>query len=67
MSAFVIVRGLRITRIRGKVGFVVFAPILIVPEVCWLAGDWLQADKLPTVPPHRCTWSHTNTHIHSQI
>lgn len=65
MTAVVRGRGLWITRMCGKVGFVVFAPVLIVPEVCWLAGDWLQADKLPAVPPHRLTWTHKHTQTHT--
>lgn len=44
-----------VTRKCRKVCFMVFASILVIPEVCWLAGDRLQADELPTLPPHSLT------------
>ena len=48
-----------LTRVRRKVGFVVLAPVLVIPEVCWLTGDRLQADKLPALSPYRLTCTHT--------
>lgn len=51
-----------LTRKCGKIRFMVFAPILVIPEVCRLARDWLQADQLPALCPYRLTYS-TNTQI----
>lgn len=46
----------------------VFAPVLVIPEVCWLAGDWLQADELPALSPYRltCPHAHAQTHTHTR-
>lgn len=55
-------RGFVFTRKCGKVRFVVFAPVLVIPEVCWLAWDRFQADKLPALSPYRLPCPYTCAH-----
>lgn len=38
-----------------KVGFVIFAAVLVIPETSRLAGDGLQADKFSTLLPNGLT------------